>query len=107
MRTRATAQGDLDRVARQREFMSALVEKVTSPGVYLNPFRMARLMWTAPTLLTVNSGDHVWNLARVVYALRNGLDTETVPVGGFEDTDVGNVVLWDETAAEALFESLR
>ncbi|WJY98476.1 LCP family protein [Corynebacterium fournieri] len=107
VRTRATAQGDLDRVARQREFMSALVEKVTSPGVYLNPFRMARLMWTAPTLLTVNSGDHVWNLARVVYALRNGLDTETVPVGGFEDTDVGNVVLWDETAAEALFESLR
>ena len=29
------------------------------------------------------------------------------PIGGFTDTEVGNVVLWDDTAAEALFASLR
>ena len=107
VRTRATAQGDLDRVARQREFMTTLVTRVLSPSVYLNPFRMARLLWVTPTLLTVNSDDHAWNLARIVIALRGGLDTETVPIGGFTDTEVGNVVLWDDAEAEALFKSLR
>ena len=107
VRTRATAQGDLDRVARQREFMTTLVTRVLSPSVYLNPFRMARLLWVTPTLLTVNSDDHAWNLARILIALRGGLETETVPIGGFTDTEVGNVVLWDDTAAEALFASLR
>ena len=107
VRTRATAQGDLDRVARQREFMTTLVTRVLSPSVYLNPFRMARLLWVTPALLTVNSDDHAWNLARIVIALRGGLETETVPIGGFTDTEVGNVVLWDDTAAEALFASLR
>ena len=107
VRTRATAQGDLDRVARQREFMTTLVTRVLSPSVYLNPFRMARLLWVTPTLLTVNSDDHAWNLVRIVIALRGGLETETVPIGGFTDTEVGNVVLWDDTAAEALFASLR
>ena len=107
VRTRATAQGDLDRVARQREFMTTLVTRVLSPSVYLNPFRMARLLWVTPSLLTVNSDDHAWNLARIIIALRGGLETETVPIGGFTDTEVGNVVLWDDTAAEALFASLR
>jgi len=107
VRTRATAQGDLDRVARQREFMTTLVTRLLSPSVYLNPFRMARLLWVTPTLLTVNSDDHAWNLARIVIALRGGLETETVPIGGFTDTEVGNVVLWDDAEAEALFASLR
>ena len=107
VRTRATAQGDLDRVARQREFMTTLVTRVLSPSVYLNPFRMARLLWVTPTLLTVNSDDHAWNLARIVIALRGGLETETVPIGGFTDTEVGNVVLWDDAEAAALFDSLR
>lgn len=107
VRTRATAQGDLDRVARQREFMTTLVERALSPGVLLNPFRMARLLWVSPALLTVDSGDHVWNLARIVLALRGGLETETVPIGGFTDTEVGNVVLWDDAEAEALFARLR
>ncbi|WP_293832079.1 LCP family protein [uncultured Corynebacterium sp.] len=106
VRTRATAQGDLDRVARQREFMTTLVTRLLSPSVYLNPFRMARLLWVTPSLLTVNSDDHAWNLARIVIALRGGLKTETVPIGGFTDTEVGNVVLWDDAEAEALFESL-
>lgn len=107
VRTRATAQGDLDRVARQREFMTTLVTRLLSPSVYLNPFRMARLLWVTPTLLTVNSDDHAWNLARIVFALRGGLETETVPIGGFADTEVGNVVLWDDAEAEALFARLR
>ena len=107
VRTRATAQGDLDRVGRQREFLAALTSRVLSPGVLLNPFRALPLLWTAPAMLTVGSKDHVWNLARIGLAFSMGLNTETVPVGGFMDSDVGNVILWDEVAAEQLFSSLR
>lgn len=107
VRTRATALGDLDRVGRQREFLSAVVDKVTSPAVLANPFRVIPLIWAAPELFTVNKNDHIWNLARVALAMRGGLQTETVPLGGFADTEVGNVMLWDDAGAEALFASLR
>jgi len=56
---------------------------------------------------TVGRGDHVWNLARVGLAMRSGVQTETVPVGGFADTAVGNVVLWEPGATAALWESMR
>ena len=36
-----------------------------------------------------------------------GLNAVTIPLGGFQDTEVGNVVLWDDAAAEELFASLR
>ncbi|WP_071567240.1 LCP family protein [Corynebacterium sp. NML130628] len=107
VRTRATAQGDLDRVGRQREFLGALTSRILSPGVLLNPFRALPLLWTAPAMFTVGSKDHVWNLARIGLAFSMGLNTETIPVGGFMDADVGNVILWDEVAAEQLFSSLR
>jgi len=107
VRTRATAQGDLDRVARQRDFLGALVHKATSAGVLANPFRLVPLVLALPTMFTVNNGDHVWNLARIALAMRGGLTTETIPLGGFADTEVGNVLLWDDTGAEALFSSLR
>lgn len=107
VRTRATAMGDLDRVARQREFFSALLEKVTSPGTFINPFKAVSLVNNTAGSFTVNTGDHVWHLARVALAMRNGVETETVPVAGFADTVVGNVVLWDEAGAQALWDSMK
>lgn len=107
VRTRATPMGDLDRVARQREFFAALLAQITSASTFLNPFRALSLISSVSAAFTVDKGDHVWNLARVALAMRSGVATETVPVGGFADYDVGNVVLWDEAAATELFSSLR
>lgn len=107
VRTRATPMGDLDRVARQREFFAALLSQITSASTFLNPFRALSLIGSVSAAFTVDKGDHVWNLARVALAMRSGVTTETVPVGGFADYDVGNVVLWDEAAATALFDELR
>ncbi|WP_246049276.1 LCP family protein [Corynebacterium tapiri] len=107
VRTRATALGDLDRVQRQREFFSALVTQITKPQTILNPFRMIPLIAHTTGTFTVDESDHVWHLARVALAMARGVETETIPVGGFTDTSVGNVVLWDEAAAEALFASMR
>ena len=98
VRTRATAMGDLDRVVRQREFFSAVVHKLS----HVNPLYINDLIGVT-SYLTVGKHDHSWNLARLAWAMRGGVDTETVPVAGFEDTEVGNVVIWDEGAAQQMF----
>lgn len=107
VRTRATAQGDLDRVKRQREFFSAIVATATQPSTLLNPFRFFPLINGAVGSFTVGEGDHVWHLARLALAMKSGVETETVPVGGFANYDVGSVVLWDEVQAPALWDSMR
>lgn len=107
VRTRATAMGDLDRVVRQREFFASLLSTVTSPATLLNPFRMMPLLNDAIGTFTVGTGDHIWHLARLALAIRGGMNTETIPIGGFADYDVGSVVLWDDEAAEQIFASMR
>ncbi len=107
VRTRATAMGDLDRVQRQREFVGALMKKAMSPAVLLNPFRLVPLALRGSSMFIVGDGDHVWHLARMAFALRGGVNTETVPIGSFVDTEVGSVLVWDDAAAEQLFAGLR
>lgn len=107
VRTRATAQGDLDRVQRQREFLSALMSTATSPSVLFNPFKAVPLALRGSELFIVGEGDHVWNLARLALAMRGGINTETVPIEQFVDTEVGNVLIWDDAGAQQLFSSLR
>jgi hypothetical protein len=49
----------------------------------------------------------VWHLASLGLGLVRGSEQQTVPVGGFADTDAGSVVLWDDAAAEELFSTMR
>lgn len=111
VRTRASPRGDLDRVARQREFVSALVSRATSPAVLLNPFRIIPLAAGAPDALSVDDSDHVWHLARLGWTMRtlSGGEaiTTTVPIGGFGAVDDGSSgVLWDRERAVQMFEAL-
>jgi LCP family protein required for cell wall assembly len=112
VRTRASARGDLDRVERQQEFMGALIDKATSPGVLLNPFRNVRLATSGTDSIAVDDGDHVWHLVRFPFAMRSvsngGGVATTVPVAGTETVSgAGSVVRWDRQKALALFEALR
>ncbi|MBZ8176685.1 LytR family transcriptional regulator [Corynebacterium sp. 3HC-13] len=107
VRTRATAEGDLDRVVRQRQFLSALLDKATSPWTLLNPFRMLPLIMHTAATFSVDRGDHVWHLARLAWAMRSSPETKTVPISGFANYDVGSVVLWDDNASAQLWNSLR
>ncbi|MCJ0906953.1 LCP family protein [Rhodococcus sp. ARC_M6] len=107
VRTRATAMADLDRMNNQRQFMSALLSKATSPTTFLNPFRLWSLVTDAAKSLQVDKSDHIWNLASLAWALRGGMTTTTVPVGGFDYVDgAGDVLLWDKTRASAFFDAL-
>jgi LCP family protein required for cell wall assembly len=112
VRTRASARGDLDRVQRQREFLGALMDKATSPGVLLNPFRNLRLALSGTDAIAVDDGDHVWSLPRFALAMRavsgHGGIATTVPVAGTQTVGgAGSVVLWDRQKALALFEALK
>ncbi|WP_297007255.1 LCP family protein [uncultured Corynebacterium sp.] len=108
VRTRYTsANGDLDRVERQREFLTAVIKKVGSLSTMVNPFRALPLISNLTDAVTVDDGDHVWHLASLGLGLVRGSEQQTVPVSGFADTDAGSVVLWDDAAAEELFSTMR
>lgn len=107
VRTRATPLGDLDRVERQRKFFAALMKKTTSPATMINPLRSIPLISKTGSAFIVGEKDHAWHLARVALSLKSGARTETIPLGGFADTAVGSVVLWDDAATEALLGPLR
>ncbi|WP_156432662.1 LCP family protein [Mycobacterium sp. M26] len=107
VRSRATPRADLDRMIHQREFMSALLHKASSPAVWLNPWRWYAVPHAAAASLTVDDGDHVWDLARLGWALHGSTTAITVPIGEFTGNDSGSVVVWDSDAAAQLFEALR
>lgn len=110
VRTRATAGSDFDRVERQRQFLSALVGQATSPTTLFNPFRLVPLATAMAGAITVDDGDHVWNLAGLALAMRgvSGSDgvTTTVPVASAGNVGGASVVKWDKTRASALFAAL-
>lgn len=107
VRSRATALADLDRMNNQRKFMSALLAKATSPTTWLNPFRLFPLASDAVDSLAVDNGDHIWHLGRLAWAMKGGMTTTSIPIGGFENVyGSGNVLLWDHDRASQFFEAL-
>jgi LCP family protein required for cell wall assembly len=106
VRTRATPRADLDRMTNQRQFMATLMRRAVSPAVFLNPLRWYPVAHAASGAVTVDQGAHVWDLARLGWALHGAVTTTTVPIGEFTGSDAGSVVVWDHDAAARLFEAI-
>jgi LCP family protein required for cell wall assembly len=106
VRSRATPRADLDRMVNQRRFMSALLHRASSPAVWLNPLRWFSVESSTTGALTVDNGTHVWDMARVGWALHGSMLTTTVPIGEFSSNDAGAVVVWNHDAASRLFTAL-
>ncbi|MET7769209.1 LCP family protein [Nocardia sp. NPDC005366] len=106
VRSRATALADIDRMNNQRLFMAALLKKATSGATLANPFKLWPLATDTVDSLKVDEGDHLWDLGRLGWAMRGDTVATTVPIGGFEDTDSGNVLVWDKTKASQFFDAL-
>ena len=101
------AEQDLQRVQDQRVFLHALLTKMTSPGVYLNPFSALPAADGAAGTLTVDSGTHLIQLVKVAFAMRNPLTT-TVPIANPNlQTPAGDAVEWNRTEALQLFNDLK
>lgn len=107
VRSRDTPRADLDRMLHQREFTSALVSRLTSPTVWLNPWRWYAVPKAVVAALAVSRGTHTWDLARLAWALSGSVSALTVPIGAFAGTDAGSVLMWDADSADALFGALR
>jgi LCP family protein required for cell wall assembly len=111
VRTRAFPLADLERVQHQREFLSALAAKISSPTKVLNPLTMTHVLNGTTNALNVDKGMHLWTLARLGWALRgvshgSGV-TMTVPLSGPEVVSgVGDVELWNHDAAQRLFQAI-
>lgn len=106
VRTRDTPRADLDRMVNQRQFISALLHRATSPSVWLNPWRWYSVPHAAADALTVDQGDHVWDLARLGWALHRATTMLTVPIAEFTTNSAGSVVVWNHDVAGQLFEAL-
>ncbi|MDP9436685.1 MAG: LCP family protein, partial [Actinomycetota bacterium] len=109
--------GDLDRIARQQQFMGAMVRKVLSAGTLLNPFKVDEFLDIATRSLKVDEELETGDLQALALRFRNfsagGVSFATVPVAQINgqrrnaDGLLESVVLLDAPKAEALFEALR
>lgn len=105
VRTRAFTDGDLQREQDQRDFLKALLSKMTSFANIANPFTSIPAASGAASALIVDNGTQLYQLVSVAYALRNPVTT-SVPFGGYANESVGSVVLWNTSAAKQMFSDL-
>jgi LCP family protein required for cell wall assembly len=98
---------DLQREQDQRIFLSALLKKMTSTGVILNPFRALPAATGVAGNLTVDQATQLYQLLSAARAMRDPLTT-TVPIANANYyTPVGDAVLWDHAQATQLFTALQ
>ncbi len=101
------ADEDLQRIEDQRAFLKALLDKATSPGVYLNPFVALPFGSASADSLSVDQGTKLYQLIKVALALRDP-QTGTVPIADANyETNAGDAVLWDRSEALQLFNDLK
>ncbi len=80
VRTRHTfSTQDLQRIQNQRIFLKALLTKLTSTGVLLNPFSSLPAASGVTGSLEVDNGTSLYQLLEVAFALRNPITT-TAPI---------------------------
>lgn len=104
---------DLGRMERQQRFLAALIDRVTSGGVLLNPVRFREVATTMLGSVRADQGFGTEQLLGLAKAMR-GFDPASsefvsVPVGdvSFPVKGIGSTVKWDAVKAQKLFQALR
>lgn len=105
--------GDLGRMQRQQQFMSAVLRKVTSTGVLLNPIKLVNFFNAAIATVQTDSELNRNDLIVLAKQLKNlspsKVRTLTIPLGNANArvAGLGSVVTWDSVLAPDLFNRLR
>ncbi|CAB4829625.1 MAG: LytR family transcriptional regulator [Actinobacteria bacterium] len=105
--------GDLGRMQRQQQFMSAVLRKVTSTGVLLNPVKLVSFFNAAIATVKTDSQLDSSDLITLAKQLKNlsasKVRTLTIPLGNANARvpGLGSVVIWDKVLAPDLFNRLR
>jgi len=101
--------GDLGRMQRQQQFMSAVLRKVTSTGVLLNPIKLVNFfnatIATVKTDSDLNQNDLIVLAKQMKNLSPSKVRTLTIPLGNSNGSypGLGSVVTWDPILAPDLF----
>ena len=101
---------DLTRISDQQQLLSTLFAQATQAGVLANPVEFQRVVSGVASAVTVDKGFDLVRLASELRGLRpSDVTFTTVPVSSLNYvTPTGeSAVLWDTTAAKALFSWLK
>jgi len=105
--------GDLGRMQRQQQFMGAVLRKVTSTGVLLNPIKLVNFFTAAIATVKTDSELNQSDLLTLAMQMKNfspsKMRTLTIPLGNANAhvPGLGSVVIWDPVLAPELFNRLR
>jgi len=104
--------GDIGRMARQQQFMSAVMRKATSSGTLLNPFKLKNFINASLASVKLDAGlapNDLLTLAKQMKNLSSGnVRTLTVPLSNANGRYDGlSVVIWDEVLGADLWTRVR
>ena len=105
-------EGDLGRAKRQRQFLGALMKKVSSPSNLLVPWNLKGLGESGAQGLAVDKDMSMMTAARVMWNLKklsgDGGNSVMVPVQTMPVyTSAGEALAWDPQKSEELFKAMR
>jgi LCP family protein required for cell wall assembly len=104
------ALSDLQRIKDEQQLLSSMLAEATSAGVLSNPLELQRFLSAVTGSVTVDKGFNLIQLADELRGVRGSDVTfTTVPLASINYmTPTGqSAVLWDSTAAAALFKAVR
>ncbi|WP_090969559.1 LCP family protein [Nocardioides exalbidus] len=99
-----TALSDLDRVARQREVISAIGDEALSPWTFVNPLRYWQINDAATGAIVVDEGMNPLDLGRFALAMTGKSQTCTMP--NLNAPSDPNRIIADPDRAPALFNAI-
>jgi len=105
--------GDIGRMQRQQQFMSAVLRKATSSGTLLNPFKLKNFINASLASVKLDAGlapNDLLTLAKQMKNLSSGsVRTLTVPLSNPNGrvAGLGSVVVWDEVLGADLWTRVR
>jgi LCP family protein required for cell wall assembly len=105
--------GDIGRMERQQQFVSAIIRKASSSGTLLNPIKLANFYQATIASVKMDEGVNKNDLLTLGKQMRNlssgNVRTLTVPLSdpNARHPTVGSVVIWDEVLAPDLWNRIK
>lgn len=107
----ADPKGDIGRIERQQQYLSAVMQKVSKVTTILNPVKMWRISSAGTDSVILGEGDSIKDVGRLGLAMKGIASGKgniaTVPIANADaNTAAGSSVLWDKEAALVFFADL-
>ena len=104
--------GDLGRAERQRQFLGAIMDGAATPQTVLLPWRWWGFTQSAAGGMAIGDKTSMVDMAQILLTMRGVSSGQTLslqaPVANPNaQTSAGSAVLWDDAAADRLFQQIR